>query len=113
MDATASREHSWDMACQIQGDMFAEAAKVGGLDVQLTFFRGYDDFRATPWLSSAAKLIEEMTKVRCRGGYTQLRRILRYAAKETQKNKINALVYVGDALEEEADLICNLAGANE
>jgi hypothetical protein len=110
MDATASREPSWDIACQIQGDMFAEAAKVGGLDVQLCYYRGYKDFRATPWVSSSAKLINHMTNVRCLGGYTQLRRVLRYAAQETQKTKINALVFVGDALEEDADAVCNRAG---
>ncbi|MBM3512010.1 MAG: VWA domain-containing protein, partial [Alphaproteobacteria bacterium] len=30
LDATASREPTWDRACQIQGQMFAETAALGG-----------------------------------------------------------------------------------
>ncbi len=110
MDATASRQPSWDMACQIQGDMFAETATLGGLDVQLAYYRGYRDFRATPWVSSSADLIPYMTKARCLGGYTQLERALKYAIKETKVKKIDALVFVGDALEEEVDAVCGRAG---
>ena len=110
MDATASREPSWDTACQIQGDMFAETAALGGLDVQLAFYRGHGDFRATPWVSSSADLIPFMTKVRCLGGHTQLRRLLNYAAKESGARKIDALVFVGDCLEEAVDDVCASAG---
>lgn len=111
MDATASREASWDAACQIQGDMFAETATLGGLDVQMAFYRGFREFRASPWVSSSTELIPYMTRVRCRGGHTQLERVLRYAAKETDKNRISALVFVGDCLEEEIDRVCDAAGA--
>lgn len=110
MDATASREPTWDTACQIQGDMFAETATLGGLDVQLVFYRGYSDFRASSWVSSSADLIPLMTRVRCLGGYTQLRRVLSYAIKETKRKKINAFVFVGDALEEAIDEVCGKAG---
>jgi hypothetical protein len=110
MDATASREPSWDTACQIQGDMFAETAALGGLDVQLVFYRGHGDFRATPWVSSSADLIPYMTRVRCLGGHTQLQRLLNYAAKEAGKHKIDALVFVGDCLEEKVDDVCAAAG---
>lgn len=111
MDATASREASWDMACQIQGDMFAETATLGGLDVQLAFYRGFREFRASPWVSSSTELIPFMTRVRCMGGRTQLERMLRYAARETDKQKISALVFVGDCLEEDIDSVCDAAGA--
>ena len=40
LDATASREPTWDMAAQLQAAMFEEAAKIGGLDVQLVYYRG-------------------------------------------------------------------------
>jgi len=110
MDATASREPSWDTACQIQGDMFAETAVLGGLDVQLVYYRGFREFRATPWVSSSADLIPYMTRVRCLGGHTQLQRVLRYAARETAKTRINALVFVGDCLEESIDDVCAAAG---
>lgn len=110
MDATASRGPTWDAACQIQGDMFAETAALGGLDVQLAFYRGFKEFRATPWVSSSADLIPFMTRVRCLGGHTQLERLLRYAGRETQKTKINAMVFVGDCLEEPIDDVCAAAG---
>lgn len=110
MDATASREPTWDTACQIQGDMFAETASLGGLDVQLAYYRGFHEFRATPWVSSSADLIPYMTRVRCLGGHTQLERLLRYAARETKQKRINALVFIGDALEEEVDAVCAVAG---
>jgi hypothetical protein len=110
MDATASREPTWDTACQIQGDMFAQTSTLGGLDVQLAYYRGYKDFRATPWISTSADLIPYMTKVRCMGGQTQVERLLRYAVRETTKQKINALVFVGDCLEEDVDQVCTVAG---
>jgi hypothetical protein len=110
MDATASREPTWDSACQIQGDMFAETATLGGLDVQLAYYRGFKDFRATPWVSSSADLIPFMTRVRCLGGHTQLERVLKYAARESAEKRINAFVFVGDCLEEPVDDVCAAAG---
>ncbi|MDP6705086.1 MAG: VWA domain-containing protein [Alphaproteobacteria bacterium] len=110
MDATASREPTWDMACQIQGDMFAETATLGGLDVQLVYYRGFHEFKATPWVSSSADLIPYMTRVRCLGGQTQLARAFRYAVSETKKQRINAMVFVGDAFEEDVDAVCAIAG---
>jgi hypothetical protein len=37
MDATASREPTWDHACGIQGEMFVAADALGGLDVRWPF----------------------------------------------------------------------------
>jgi len=110
MDATASRQPAWDLACQITGDMFAEAATVGGLDVQMVWYRGFGEMKATPWLGSAADLIPIMTRVSCRGGQTQIERLLRYAVRETRREKIDALVFVGDCLEEPVDTVCRQAG---
>ena len=42
---------------------------------------------------------------------TQIARIFRHALKEHKAQKIKALVFVGDALEENADELCNLAGS--
>ena len=44
MDATASREPTWDRACRIQGEMFAETAALGGLAIQLAYYRGFGEF---------------------------------------------------------------------
>jgi hypothetical protein len=40
LDATMSRQPMWDSACRLQADMFREAAAIGGLDVQLVYYRG-------------------------------------------------------------------------
>lgn len=110
MDATASREPTWDQACQIQGEMFTETAALGGLDIQLCFYRGFGEFEASPWLSSADELLLRMTSVSCRGGYTQIEKVLRQAIGQTKHKKVQALVFVGDCMEEDVDRLCHLAG---
>ena len=110
MDATASREPAWDRACQIQGEMFATAADLGGLDVQLCYYRGFHEFHATPWVGDARGLAVQMNSVRCAAGATQLGRVLEHALEETRRQRVNALVFVGDAMEEDPDRLCALAG---
>ncbi len=110
MDATASREPSWDRACQIQGEMFSETAALGGLDIQLCYYRGYGEFETSPWLSSAEALLQRMTSVSCRGGYTQIEKVLSQAIEQTRQKKVQALVFVGDCMEEDVDRLCHLAG---
>ncbi|MDH3635555.1 MAG: VWA domain-containing protein [Gammaproteobacteria bacterium] len=110
MDATASREPTWDQACQIQGEMFTETAALGGLDIQLCYYRGFGEFEVSPWLSSADDLLHRMTSVSCRGGYTQIEKVLRQAIEQTRQKKVQALVFVGDCVEEDVDRLCHLAG---
>ena len=47
MDATASRQPAWDRAAAIQGQMFHETAQLGGLDIQLAFYRGFGEFKVS------------------------------------------------------------------
>ena len=110
MDATASREPTWDQACQIQGEMFSETSTLGGLEVQLIFYRGFGECRASKWAPNAKELLRLMTSVRCRGGQTQIAKVLNHAKREAEKGKVNALVFVGDALEEDIDRVCHKAG---
>ena len=110
MDATASREPSWDRACQIQSEMFLETEALGGLDIQLCYYRGFREFHATPWLGSSADLLAQMQDVRCAGGITQIERVLKHSADESRQQKVNALVFVGDCMEEDIDRLCHLAG---
>lgn len=110
LDATASRQPTWDQACDIQSEMFAATASLGGLAVQLAYFRGMDEFRATPWLADSRSLIDSMSAVRCQRGRTRIERVLRHAIDETKRHRINALVYVGDSMEEDADGLKGLAG---
>ncbi|MFT5540436.1 MAG: hypothetical protein ACI82H_001967 [Alphaproteobacteria bacterium] len=110
MDATASREPSWDQACQIQGEMFIATDTLGGLEVQLVFYRGFGECRASPWVANSADLVRRMTAVRCLGGHTQIARVLTHAIKETRKKKVDAIVFVGDSIEEGVDDLAHLAG---
>ena len=38
LDATMSRQPTWDMACALQADMFREAASLGSLDIRLVYY---------------------------------------------------------------------------
>jgi hypothetical protein len=110
LDATASREPTWDGACRIQGEMFEATAGLGGLEIQLVFYRGFAECKASHWVTSAIELHRIMRSVRCVGGETQIERVLSHAIRETGKRRVGALVFVGDAIEEKVDRLCRLAG---
>ena len=67
LDATASREATWSLARELQGDMFREAAPVGKLEVQFICYGG-DSCRHTPWVSSGDELARLMGKIVCDAG---------------------------------------------
>lgn len=110
MDATMSRQPTWDLALSVQAEMFGVVRDVGGLDVQLVYFRGSGSCRASNWVSDPDGLKRLMTSVSCQGGLTQLGKVLSHVRKEAEKRKINAVVYVGDAMEEDIDSVCGRAG---
>ncbi len=110
LDATASRRPTWDQACSVQGEMFLEADRLGGLDVQLVFYRGFDECKASRWVARAAELVKLMVRVGCRAGRTQIHRVLRHAINETGKQRVHALIFIGDACEESVDTLGDLAG---
>ncbi len=110
MDATMSRQPTWDTACSIQAEMFQETARIGGLDVQLVYFRGFNECRASRWASDPESLAGLMSQVMCRGGHTQIRRVLEHIKKEQPKGRVGAVVFVGDCMEENVDTLCQLAG---
>ncbi len=110
MDATASRQPMWDRASQIQGEMFAETAALGGLEIQLAFYRGFGEFKVSSWLTESAELLRLMTSVFCLAGQTQVGKILHHAINETKEKPVNAVVFVGDCMEEDVDKLGALAG---
>ena len=103
LDATASRNETWDMACQLQGDMFQAVASVGGLSVQLVYYRDLSECRSSRWVTDTSELTRLMTRIHCRAGRTQISKVLAHAKRETALLKVAALVFVGDACEEEED----------
>ncbi len=110
MDATASREPTWDQACQVQGQMFLETAALGGLDVQLVYYRGFNECKASRWVDNPSDLVRLMTGVFCLAGKTKIRRVLQHAVRETERKRVTALVFVGDAFEEDLDEVGEIAG---
>ena len=110
MDATASRGPTWDRACHIQSEMFTETSALGGLDIQLCYYRGFREFHSSPWLSSGKDLLAIMSRVHCAGGITQIVRVLRHAIAESKHAKIDAVVFVGDCMEEDVDRLAHTAG---
>jgi hypothetical protein len=111
LDATMSRQPTWDMACRVQGEMFDAAGKSGELEVQLAYFRGFGECRSSKFVRDTGSLKDLMVKIDCRAGHTQIGKILAHALKESAREKINALVYIGDAMEEEIDQLAEQAGA--
>ena len=110
LDATASRQPTWDHASRIQGEMFSATADLGGLEIQLAFYRGFGEFKVSPWLTDSAELLRRMTATFCLAGETQIGKVLRHTINETKKHKVNALVFVGDSIEEDVDKLGALAG---
>jgi len=110
MDATMSRQPTWDLALKLQADMFLAVKEVGGLDVQLVYFRGLNETRASKWVSDPEALAQLMGRVSCRGGLTQIGKVLTHARREGEQTKVNAVVYVGDCMEEDLDELSRRAG---
>jgi hypothetical protein len=110
LDATASRQSTWDQACQFQGEMFIETEAVGGLNVQLVWYRGFNEFDSGPWVNQAAALLKRMSRVFCAGGLTQIGRVLNHAIQETRQHRIGALVFIGDCVEENPQGLYKMAG---
>jgi hypothetical protein len=110
LDATMSRQPTWDLAQSLQAKMFQVASGLGGLDVQLVYFRGLSECRASNFVSGGRGLAELMSRIAVRGGQTQIRKVLAHARNEAKRAKVGALVYVGDAMEENPDALAALAG---
>jgi len=110
LDATMSRQPTWDLAQSLQAKMFEAAASLGGLDVQLVYFRGLNECRASNFVSGGRGLSDLMSRIEVRGGETQIRRVLAHARNEARQAKVGALVFIGDAMEENPDALVSLAG---
>lgn len=110
LDATASREATWDQACHLQSELFLATRDLGGLAIQLCYYRGFGEFKATRFVTKTQQLLELMNGVSCRGGRTQIGRVLGHALKETRSQPVKAVVFIGDCCEEPVDELCHTAG---
>lgn len=111
IDATASRGSTWDMATQLQAEMFREATRFGSLEVQLIFYRGISQCAHSGWTADGHTLARLMSKVQCEGGITKIGKALSHVRREHERQMINAVVFIGDSMEENRDELCGIAGA--
>ena len=107
MDATASREPTWERACELQAGMFNVTDGLGSLSIQLCYYRGLAEFKTFSWCDDGTELSKIMAGVRCLGGHTQIHKVLKNALAQPD---IKAVVFIGDAMEENPDNLCQLAG---
>jgi hypothetical protein len=105
LDATASRKPTWDLASNLQAQMFQKVAAIGGLSLQLVYYRGFGECKASDWIKNSSILLQKMSAIDCLGGTTQIERVLAHAKNETAKQQVAALVFVGDAMEENPDTL--------
>ena len=110
LDATASRERTWDHACHLQSEMFLETKDLGELSVQLCHYGGINSFSASRWLQNTDSLLQQMNQVHCLGGHTQISRLLQHSLKQTRQQAVQAVIFIGDCVEEPVDFLCQLAG---
>jgi hypothetical protein len=90
--------------------MFNEAATCGNLEIQLIYYRGSrGECKASSWITDPNRLGTIMSRIVCQGGTTQIGKVLMHARRESEKSKIAALVFVGDAMEEKLDELCGAA----
>ncbi len=110
LDATASREATWDEACHLQSELFLATKDLGGLAIQLCYYRGFREFKATGFVTETGQLLSLMNGVSCLGGRTQISRVLAHAVSETRTQPVKAVVFIGDCCEEPVDELCHTAG---
>jgi len=110
VDATASRQPTWDLACELHAELFAEASRAGNLAIQLCYYRGLNEFVASRWATTPSQLHDQMISVTCRGGRTQIAKLLVHTLREAATYPVRALVFIGDCFEEDGDEVMRLAG---
>ena len=110
IDATMSRQRLWDQASQLQAEMLLAAGQESELRIQFAYYRGLMEFYHSAWVDKPQQLTQEMTRVYCQAGQTQIARLLTHVSKEARQHKVNAAVFVGDAMEENDTSLYKLAG---
>jgi len=99
----------------LHAELFQAAASTPGgvsdnLAVQLVYYRGFDEFHVSSWSTTPGDLLRRMTGVSCRGGLTQIHRVLGHAREESRVVRVKAAVFVGDACEEHHAALTAAAG---
>ena len=111
LDATSSREPTWAEARHWHAELFTSAVDSTSLSVQLVYFRGLAELSISEWFTSPDDLLARMAGVSCCAGGTQIAGLLSHSLRAgSSTHPIRSLVFIGDACEEPASALFNLAG---
>jgi hypothetical protein len=78
--------------------------------MQLVYYRGsLGECKASRWFPQSEPLTKAMSQIKCQGGHTQIEKVLKHVQKETKLLPVSALVFVGDAMEENPDTLTHEA----
>ena len=94
LDATASRESTWSVARQLHTEMYLSARSLGGMNLQLCYFRGFAEFFSSRRESNADEIVRTMAEISCEAGATQIERVLAHAINESQIRSVKCVVSV-------------------
>jgi hypothetical protein len=108
VDATASREASWNVARELQAKMFIEAGSDGLLQLQLVYFQA-NTCRASKWAAQGEELARWMGAIQCETGLTQIEKVLQHALREHERAPVQGVTFIGDSMEENIDVLGALA----
>jgi hypothetical protein len=109
LDATMSRQPTWIWLAHCRARCSTPSARLGPSSVQLVYFRGLGECRSSGFVTDTNALKQLMTRIECRSGTR--RSVLAHALKTDAAAKVNALVYIGDAMEENIDDLAERAGS--
>jgi hypothetical protein len=101
VDATASRENTWEQAQTIQAKMFRSASGLRALKLRLVYFGG-NRLTKLNWNDNARNIAAHMAEVRCHSGLTQIIPGLQAFIDEKPENRADAIILIGDCFEEDA-----------
>lgn len=108
IDATASREDTWEDAKTIQCDMFNQIAGMGQMRLRLVHFGG-DELTDRGYANSPDIVHAQMNETVCRGGSTQIIESLDALLASPDADQPRSIILVGDSFEEDSDALLERA----
>lgn len=102
VDATGSRNESWEQAQTIQAEMFKSVASLRRLALRLVHFGG-NELTDHGWRTNARNIAAQMAAVRCERGLTQILPGLEAFLDESAEHRARAIILVGDSFEEDSE----------
>ena len=99
VDATGSRNKTWERAQGIQSKMFRAAHGIKAIKLRLVHFGG-NRLTTRDWEDDTKSVAAHMAAVRCRAGLTQILEGLQTFIDEAPEDRASAIILIGDYFEE-------------